>query len=155
MTSEDIDRLPSPQNRWFDSFQAGELYQLGEFSLTEAEVIQFAQQFDPQPMHTDPTSVDVLIASGWHTIGSSMRLIADNFLSPVVGLPSPRVESIQWKLPVHPQDRIHVEALIESCELAASKPDHGVLSILFTAYNQDDQEVMSFSATCFVLTGPK
>ena len=39
---------------YFEDFEAGTVRDLGEFSLSEAEIVGYAQRYDPQPIHTDP-----------------------------------------------------------------------------------------------------
>ena len=65
--------------RYFDDFVVGQIYQSGEYQVTEDEIVAFARQFDPQPIHTDPdvarrTEFGGLIASGFHTAAMTMRL---------------------------------------------------------------------------------
>ena len=48
--------------------------------VSESEIIAFARQYDPQPMHVDTNSASFtiyggLIASGWHTGALFMRLL--------------------------------------------------------------------------------
>jgi acyl dehydratase len=72
----------------FSEFHAGQVLHAGPYSVSEAEVLDFAKQWDPQWFHTDPAAAargpfDGLIASGWHTCGIAMRLAADAFLAGV------------------------------------------------------------------------
>ena len=79
--------------RFFEDFTKGAVVEFGGITVTEPEIIAFARQFDPQPMHTDPVAAangptGGLIASGWHTVGLRMRMYADQYL-PANGLPAP------------------------------------------------------------------
>ena len=40
--------------RWLDDYVPGAVHELGSFSVSEAEIVDFARQFDPQPIHVDP-----------------------------------------------------------------------------------------------------
>jgi len=40
--------------RYFEDYIVGSVYEFGDFAVTESEVIGFAKQFDPQYIHTDP-----------------------------------------------------------------------------------------------------
>ena len=40
--------------RTFDDFEPGQVYELGSRAVTEAEIVDFARQFDPQPFHRRP-----------------------------------------------------------------------------------------------------
>ena len=42
------------ENRYFEDYEAGGMYEFGNITLNEPEIIEFAQRFDPQDMHVDP-----------------------------------------------------------------------------------------------------
>ncbi|SNS17101.1 MaoC/PaaZ C-terminal domain-containing protein [Actinomadura mexicana] len=80
--------------RYFEDYTAGTTYEYGHVTVEEAEIIEFARRFDPQPIHVDPDFAASgpfkgIIASGWHTGSIMMRLFADHFLSRVASLASP------------------------------------------------------------------
>ena len=57
---------------WFEDFPEGEVKVIGTKLVDADEVVAFAREFDPQPMHIDPEAAKNsyfggLIASGWHT----------------------------------------------------------------------------------------
>jgi len=91
--------LPAAEERWYESYVVGMSYELGHFSLSEEEIIAFATKFDPHPMHVGALTEGRVVSSGWHTIAASDRLLAENFVSSVAGLPSPGVEGLQWTIP--------------------------------------------------------
>lgn len=39
---------------WWEDFKVGDISDMGSYRFTEAEIVAFARQFDPQPFHTDP-----------------------------------------------------------------------------------------------------
>ena len=58
----------------FVEFFPGQVIEAGPASVTEQEIVAFAQAYDPQWFHTDPEAAERghfagLIASGWHTSG--------------------------------------------------------------------------------------
>ncbi|HVB01222.1 MAG TPA: MaoC/PaaZ C-terminal domain-containing protein [Acidimicrobiales bacterium] len=142
--------LPPSDNRYYEDYRVGEVYECGAFSIDENEIIAFATHYDPQPMHTDPSVSGGVVASGWHTACLTMRLIADNFLSRVASLPSPGVEAIAWTHPIHPDEQINVVAKIEAMRVSLSKPDRGILTSTFIARNSEGTDVMTFRASNFV-----
>ena len=73
----------------------------GSFSLSEAEIIAFAKEYDPQPFHVDPVAAKDgpfggLIASGWHTTSMMMRLLVDSYVSPESSLGAAGVDELRW-----------------------------------------------------------
>jgi len=143
--------LPPTDDRFYEDYDIGAVYECGSFSIDEDEIIAFATHYDPQPMHTDPSVSGGVVASGWHTACLTMRLIADNFLSRVAGLPSPGIEAIAWTHPIHPGEPIRVVAKVEKKRVSQSKPDRGILTTTFIARNSEGIETMTFRASNFVL----
>ena len=140
--------LPSdPTQRFFEDYPVGAVFELGSFSVTEQEIIDFARQYDPQDMHVDRALAaegpfGEIIASGWQTIGLMMRLFVANFL-PKNGLAGPGIDEIRWIRPVRPNDVLHVRITIQEARRSRSKPDRGMVQGLVEVRNQQDGVVMT------------
>ncbi len=81
------------EDRYFEDYLPGAVYEYGYLTVTEAEILEFARRFDPQPIHIDPGFAATgpfggLIASGWHTAGLLMRLFLRTITCP--GWPASR-----------------------------------------------------------------
>jgi acyl dehydratase len=147
------------QDRWFEDYEPGAVHEYGYATLTEDELLDFAHKFDPQPMHIDPAFAAAgpfggLIASGWHTAGLMMRLLADNYLSKVAGLASPGVDELRWPHPVRPGDVLRLRAEVVEARESRSKPDRGVVRTRASLLNQDDVVVMTMLAVNLVAKRP-
>jgi acyl dehydratase len=128
----------------------------GSFPITEAEIIAFAKEYDPQPFHVDPVSAadgpfGGLIASGWHTISLTMRQLVDHWVSPESSLGAAGVDEIRWPAPVRPGDTLHVRASVLEARRSRSKPDRGIIRSLCEATNSDGATVLRLIAINFVL----
>ena len=81
--------------QWYwEDMQVGQVRELGHATLTREEIINFANQFDPQPFHLDEEAARQsvfggLCASGWHTCSLAMRLMVTNFLCHTSSMGSP------------------------------------------------------------------
>src|SRR5215472_12239251 len=74
-----------PEDRHFEDYVPGAVFEYGEIPVTQAEIVEFARRFDPQYIHVDRERAAQgpfggLIASGLHTTAMMMRLIVDHFL---------------------------------------------------------------------------
>ena len=141
------------QIQWyFEDFQAGQVIELGEVSLSEDEIIEFAQRFDPQPFHIDrevaARSHGGVIASGWHTGSLMMRLVAEGLLNKSSNHPSPGMDELRWLKPVRAGDTLSVRCVILATRVSASKPDRGVVTTSWEARNQHGEPVMSAKVVC-------
>jgi acyl dehydratase len=147
------------EDRWFEDYKPGAVYEFGYATLTTDELVDFATRFDPQPMHVDPVYAAAgpfggLIASGWHTAGLMMRLLADNYLSKVASLASPGVDELRWPHPVRPGDVLRLRVEVVEARESRSKPDRGVLRTKAELLNQDDVVVLSMVAVNMVAKRP-
>jgi len=66
----------------WEDFVVGSVACYGPRTITREEILAFAAEFDPQPMHADEeaaraTMLGGLAASGWHTCALAMRMMAD------------------------------------------------------------------------------
>jgi acyl dehydratase len=139
------------QERYFEDYLPGSVCVYGPITITEAEIIEFATRYDPQPMHTDPAAAargpfGGLIASGWHTTGLVMRVLVERYLSHVAALVSPGIDELRWQKPVRPGDALHVRVTVVDAGVSRSKPDRGLIRSFIEALNQNDDVVMSLKA---------
>jgi len=144
---------------YFDDYVPGTTYDCGSFEVSEAEIISFAKQFDPQPFHVDPAAAahgpfGGLIASGWHTTALVMRRLVENYLPAQASLGSPGVDELRWPHPVRPGDTLRVRATVVEARRSESKPDRGIMKTALEAVNQDGRTVMRATATNFLRVRP-
>lgn len=145
--------------RWFEDYVPGAVHELGTVAVHEAEVLEFARRFDPQPIHTDP---DVaargpfggVIASGWHTCSLMMQRYAVDYLSPASSLASPGMDELRWPRPVRPGDVLAVRVTVEGARPSGSKPDRGVVHSRVEVHNQRNEPVMTMRAVNVIMRKP-
>ncbi len=140
----------------FEDFVPGSVRTSGSALVTEEEIIEFARRYDPQVFHTDPVAArnsiyGGLVASGWHTAATAMRLIVENYLSGVASVGSPGVDEVRWLKPVRPGDRLSVRVTVLEARRSESKPDRGLVRSFIEVLNQDSVVVMSFKGVTMVL----
>ena len=140
-----------PVRHTFDTLAPGDVLDLGSCQVTEAEIVAFASDFDPQPFHIDPAAAERsifggIIASGWHTCALTMRLLVDAFLSQAASMGSPGVEQIRWLRPVRPGDTLTARIRVLEKRPSQSKPDRGSIKSLTEVTNQADELVMTMES---------
>lgn len=136
----------------FADFQVGQVIDAGPYWVNEAEIISFATAFDPQWFHTDPVAAlegrfGGLIASGWHSCGIAMRLVADAVLQGSESFASPGLAYLKWQHPVRPGDQLRVRATVLETRHSASQPTLGILRWHWQMVNQTDIQVLELEAT--------
>lgn len=138
----------------FNEFRAGQIITAGPYEVSEAEIIEFARQYDPQWFHTDPEvsrqgRFEGLIASGWHTCSIAMRLAVDEVLTGSESFASPGLKYVNWPAPVRPDDRLTLRAEVLETRRGSRLPELGILHWRWHLLNQDEIEVLQLEATSF------
>ena len=136
------------EERYFEDYIPGAVFEYGEIRVDEAEILDFARRFDPQDMHVDPEAArrgrfGGLIASGWHTAAMMMRLVVENFLPKKASLASPGIDELRWVRPVRPGDVLRLRVTVLEATRSRSRPDRGVVRTFMEVLNQDGEVVMS------------
>ena len=144
------------EDRYFEDYVVGSVYEFGTIAVTEKEVIDFAERYDPQSFHIDPETAkkshfDGIISSGWLTVGLSMRLLVDNYVSSVASLGSPGVNDLKWLRPVRPGDELSIKVTILGARCSRSKPNQGMVNIFLETLNQKLEVVMTMQSVGMVL----
>jgi acyl dehydratase len=119
-----------PKHYWED-FQPGHVAVYGPRLVTREEIVAFAAEFDPQPMHLDEAAASAtllggLAASGWHVCCLLMRIIADGFILDSSSMGSPGIEELRWLKSLRPGTQIRVRATVLESRASNSRPDMGL-----------------------------
>ena len=136
---------------YFEDFVVGECFHSSGITITENSIIDFALQYDPQPIHVNAVAAREmpyggLIASGVQTLGLTLRLWLDVGMLRQCSLGSPGLDELRWLKPVRPGDTLRVEVEVMEIKPSTSKPDRGIVKLLYTTLNQGDEKVMTFSS---------
>ncbi len=91
----------------WEDFQPGAVAVYGPRLVTREEIVAFAAEFDPQPMHLDEAAASATMlgglgASGWHICCLLMRMIADGFMLDSSSMGAPGVDEVRWLKPLRP-----------------------------------------------------
>lgn len=123
---------------YFEDFSVGESFRTQGITFTEADIIDYAMRYDPQPFHTDRVAAKDsiyggIIASGWHVGGLAFRMfIQSGVIAGSMG--SPGMDEVRWHAPVRPGDTVHLTAEVTKIRplVIARGPrlfDHGLQSV--------------------------
>ena len=141
---------------YFEDFSPGWTAEYGPRRVTREEMIGFAAQYDPQPMHLDEeaarkTMLGGLGASGWHTCAIMMKMIADNLLLDTASMGAPGIEEAKWLRPVRPGDSLTVRGRVTGARASQSKPDRGFVTLFWEVFNAHGELVMTLVCPQMVL----
>jgi acyl dehydratase len=141
--------------RYLEDLHVGDQFHSADYTLTEAEIIEFGPRFNPQPFHTDPEAAKRsifggLIASGWYTAAIVMRLRTQSDLRVADGLIGMGMDDVRWPRPVRAGDTLHLETEVIEVRPARSRPAHGIVRVRETVLNQAGQTVLTMVTSLWV-----
>ncbi len=124
---------------FYEDLAPGRSFDLGVTRVDGAEMLAFAERFDPQWYHVDTaraTASDYggLIASGFFTVSLFMRAYVDHLLSRAAADASPGVEELRWLAPVRADDRLAVRLEVVARKVSATRPGLGTVTLIGTMF---------------------
>ena len=140
----------------WEDFQVGDVAVYGPRLVTREEIVAFAAEFDPQPMHLDEAAASAtllggLAASGWHSCGLLMRIIADGFVLNSTSMGAPGVDEVRWLRPLRPGTRVRVRSTVLDTRASASRPQMGFVKFRFEMIDEQD-DVLTAMVSPMMLT---
>ncbi|MGX5839543.1 MaoC family dehydratase [Mesorhizobium sp. ArgA1] len=141
----------------YEDFTEGASIDLGAKQVSAAEIVEFATEFDPQPMHLDEAAgkasiLGGLAASGWHTCAIFMRMLCDAFLLDSTSQGAPGVDYVKWKKPVLAGDILSGSTTVLAKRVSKSRPQIGLITMRSELFNQRGESVFEFENTCMFQT---
>ena len=134
---------------YLDDFTAGSVFETEGKTLSEAEILDFALKYDPQPFHMDVEAAKEgpfggLFASGLQTMAVGLRMLLQaQVFAPGASMGSPGMNELRWLKPVRPGDTLRLHGEVLEVKPSRSKPDRGVLRYRMTIFNQHGEDVMT------------
>ncbi|WP_368744506.1 MaoC family dehydratase [Desertibaculum subflavum] len=138
---------------YLDDLHSGQRFISETHAVDAAQIIDFAQQFDPQPFHLDDaaarrTLFGGLAASGWHTAALTMKLLVAG--TPIAGGIIGTGGEIAWPRPTRPGDLLRVETEVIEVTRSKSKPDRGIATLRSETKNQRHEVLQTITVRIVV-----
>ncbi|ADD03939.1 MaoC domain protein [Natrialba magadii ATCC 43099] len=135
--------------KYYEDIEIGDTMEFGEYHVTEAEIVDFAESYDPQPFHIDKeaateSAFGELVASGWHTASMCMRLLADGPIDDRASMGARGVDELRWKRPVKPGDTLSIRTEVIDKRVSESDPKRGYVDSRLEGLNQHGEVVISW-----------
>ena len=136
---------------YFEDMPVGRvLHSARAIRMERDRMIAFAEEFDPQPAHLSEdqaahSQFGRLCASGWHTGGVTMRLVAETLVIAQGGM-GLGVDNLRWPRPVLPGDTLRVTIEVLAARPSRSQPSRGLVTMRTVTFNQHDQPVQELTS---------
>lgn len=139
-----------------DELVVGEIFETQGYTLSQADIIGFAFNYDPQPFHIDEVAAEKsifggIIASGFHTIAICFRLFIQSGIFARSSLGGTGLDEVRWFAPVRAGDTLSAEVEVIKLVPSTSKEDRGVAVLQYRGYNQRKELVVSFYGNHYLL----
>jgi acyl dehydratase len=117
---------------YFEDLPPGQVFELGTLVVDEAEMVAFAERFDPQWYHVDRTRAEAstwgrLIASGFFTVSALMRMYVDAVLVRAAADTSPGMENLRWFAPVYAGDELSASLTVTDAQPSTRSGELGTV----------------------------
>jgi acyl dehydratase len=143
--------------KYFEDFVLGAVGQKsGSYLVTEAEIIEIAERWDPQPFHVDPvaaadTMFGGLVACSAHLFSISCSLSskvpADEKVAAVSAL---GFDKLRLRAPVRPGDVVSMRSVVTELRRSKSRPGIGIVSSRGEMVNQHGEIVFSLESAAMI-----
>ncbi|MGE0216135.1 MaoC/PaaZ C-terminal domain-containing protein [Mycolicibacterium sp.] len=102
-----------------EDLPVGRVLVVGDYTVSRAEIVAFARQWDPQPVHLDEefargTRFGDLIGSGLHTLAIFQRLCALNVYRDWAVIAGRTIRDVQLLRPLRPDSTVRVSLRIDA-----------------------------------------
>ena len=139
----------------FEDFPTGRYGTFGPRHVTRDEILAFAAEFDPQPMHLDEEAAAKsmlrgLSGSGWHLCSLMMRMMADGFITRAASLGSPGVDEVRWLSPLRPGDDLMLDVDVVEARASKSRPNLGIVKFKCTARNAKGEALCEMTSPILI-----
>ena len=134
--------------RYFEDLREGERLHCAPVPFFLADIIDFAEKFDPQPFHVDEKAARAsifkgIVASSLHTLSACTHSVV-NALGPVAILSGVGMDAVKMFNPVRPGDTLEIKAWWTDLRRSRSKPDRGFAGVRCQVFNQSGQPVVHY-----------
>jgi len=142
--------------RFLEDFDVGETIEApGAYEMTPERIAAFAAEYDPQGIHLDPIVAaremfGGIVASGWHSLSATMRLMVGSRLfdaGPIVGV---GVDRLRYLQPVRAGDVLRARAEVIDVRPSRSHSNRGYVVMRVVTLRQDDVQVLTQDWTLLV-----
>lgn len=143
---------------YLEDIAVGEAAECGRFVLSEAEIVDFARRFDPQPAHIDPgfaatTPAGVVTASAAHTFAVAVGIFA-RAASDCRTIAAVTIHPMELPAPAKAGVELRIMARWTEKRESRTKPDRGIASWQIEVIDPAGTVVFRTGATILVHRRP-
>lgn len=144
--------------KYLEDFQQSQIYGFRAEPLSKEEIVAFAQEWDPQRLHTDENDATAIhgsvIASGFQTMLQAFKPVMSDMMPEIANIGGLGFDLVKWPRPMRPGEALDIELEVSSVTPPKSKPDRGVLAYTLRAMNPAGQVVFTADTPVMIKRRP-
>lgn len=149
----------SKQSFFFDDFEIGMKFSTATIRITEDEIIEFAEKYDPQPFHVDPVAArqghyGSLISSGFMTVAKSFTQFLQLGLIKESSMGGWGIDELRWYKPVVPNDDLDSQIEVVDKRISSKGFQRGTVRFKIKVSNQNNEKVLEFISNTLIIQKP-
>ena len=146
--------------KYYEDFVPGEKTSGSEtYTVTEAEIREIGERWDPQPFHVDPVAAEQspfggLVASSVHLFAICVALSNRGVGEPVAAVSALGFDDLRLHAPARPGDELRVNTVVLDRRPSKGRPGLGIVRTRAELVNQRDELVFSDAAAFLIQLRP-
>jgi len=155
-----LEKHPQPEKlRFFEEIELNKKEKMGEYRVSEEEVIEFGKKWDPQPFHIDKEAAKAfpyggIIAPNGYTMSIITLLAAQSDLRmATIGLLG--YDELRFPNPVRPGDLLTMTSECIEKRESKSNSNNGIIRAIVEMANQNGQPVLTSESAFIVARKPR
>jgi acyl dehydratase len=137
---------------YLDDLKPGDAFSSPNLVLTEQDLIEFAEKYDPQPFHLDRDAAKAshfggLVAGGFQTAALAWALAQRTGVFRKCSLAGVGIDGLRWRKPVRAGDVLTCRFELLKTRISSSRPGQGIAVWRFDVFNQRDEIVLTMRMT--------
>lgn len=132
----------------YEEFSIGQAFRSEDFLLTFEHMIEFSQNYDPQPLHLDEEFAvsgpfGQLIASGFMSLALAWKLWIELGHHDTHGQGGIALQDVRWFAPLLPNTILHTEVTV--ADLRISSKGRGIITYDISLVDDSSQVLTRFT----------
>ena len=133
---------------YLEDLKPGDTFTSPSFTLTDQEIIAFAEKYDPQPFHLHAESAAAthfggLVAGGFQTAALAWRLAIKTGVFRKMAIAGLGIDGLRWLKPVRAGDTLICRFEVLETRGSSSRPGQGIAVSRYDLINQHDDLVFT------------
>lgn len=133
---------------YVEDFGVGQRFTSPAFQVTEKEIIEFAEKYDPQYYHVNAEAArnspfGGLICCGSQSVALCWKLAYQTGMFDDLVIAGIGLDEIRWLKPVRPGDTVRVEFFLLESRHSRTHPDWAISKFQYEMKNQRGEVVLS------------